>query len=96
MKAQGRILSTGPSNRLEKLSNAIQHNCGPFNQDHPGYHNLSKAEQDRLNKITEKLQKGQPLSSREKEEFDRLKEKMRPHIPYDQLHPGFDHLTPDE
>ena len=37
-----------------------------------------------------------PLHGAEKKDLERMKEIMRPHVPYDRVHPGFEALDPEE
>lgn len=46
-----------------------------------------------FNELLSKTDKRQPLTIREKIEMNNLIELMRPYIPYDENHPGYDSLT---
>ena len=96
LREGGRNLSPESSDKFEKLAGFIQLNSGPFDQGHEGLHNLVPSEQDHLKDILSKQASQVPLSDSEKDNFGRIKEQMRPYIPYDRLHPGYDGLTPQE
>lgn len=38
----------------------------------------------------------EPFSANEKKDLEKLRDTMRPYIPYDRNHPGYDSLTPAE
>ena len=81
------------ADKLEKLAGAIQMGSGPLDMSHEGVHNLVPKEQDSLEDL---LGKRGPLNDDEKADLREMKEIMRPAIPYDRLHPGFDSLTPKD
>ena len=81
------------ANKLEKLAGAIQVGSGPLDLGHEGVHNLVPKEQDALEDL---LGKRQPLNDAERADLRDMKEIMRPAIPYDRLHPGFDSLAPND
>lgn len=60
-------------------------------------HNLVPGEQEILKELLDKQASKDPLNNAEKDDMRFLNDTMRPAIPYDRLHPGFDQLIrPDK
>ena len=81
---------------LERMANIITVNSGPLNSNHEGFNNLLPNEQVIFVDLLSKANSNKPLTIVEKSEFVRLKEIMRPVIPYNHLHPGFKFLNQHE
>ena len=93
---KGKSLSPDEQEKLEKLAGAIQLNCGPYNQKHEGVNNLVPSEQETLQELLNKQASRRPLDDEEKKELIKLKDTMRPEVDYDNLHPGYDSLMPQD
>ena len=93
LKRGASMISSLDKDKLEKLARAIELKTGPYDARHVGFSNLIPDEQDNLEYLVGRSASRQnPLDRGERRELARLKELMRPAIPYDNIHPGFDYL----
>lgn len=96
-KQNGGTLLPSEKDKLEKLAAAIQLESGPADLNHRGVPSLQPDDLDKFKDILAKKADKQPLTEDEKADLDKIKDVLRPSVPYDHLHPNFDKLSePDQ
>lgn len=74
----------------------MQLDQGPPSLSHRGLPNLAPGEKEKLKGLLAKQKDGGvPLTEGEQRDWRDLKDKLRPDVPYDKLHPNYKHLSPD-
>ena len=95
-KRNGGNLQFKDTQDLDKLAAAIQLDQGPPSMTHRGVPNLSPEDKQKFEDILDKQKAYETLTPQEKEELRDLKDTIRPDVPYDEQHPNFDKLSPEE
>ena len=63
---------------------------------HRNVPNLKPEDKDKLKDILDKQKDKIPLTREENKDLKDLKDKLRPDVPYDESHPSYDKLKPEE
>ena len=96
IKFNGGVLDPKDQDAFEKLANQIQQGDKPFDENHAGFANLNPQEKERLKKLLAKKRSGLPIDTDSEEEIKELENKIKPAIQFNQNHPGFDELSPEQ
>ena len=68
----------------------------PYDRNHPGFDNLTPAEQKKLLNCSKKVDAGVTITPEEEDSLEKIKENMDNPIPLDENHPGWNNLVPKE